>query len=124
MSNVFQMTTNVNGREYKGIKCGTWKALKLAGKMAPVITAAVMGRDITEALAGGDFLEEIAKDLLANISYDGKVIDGDTHFVTHPEDLLPVISWSAKEQVLPYFSAEAIQSISQALGLQAEETAE
>ncbi len=114
---VFEMRSVINGREYAGIKCGTFKALGLAGKMAPVIIAAIGGGDITELLAKGDFLETIASSLLENISCNSKSINGDIHFVEFPEDLLPVIAWSAKEQVLPYFSSEALQSISQALGL-------
>ena len=118
---VFEMRTNVNGREYAGIKCGTFKALGLAGKMAPVIIAAISGSDITKALAEGDLLESIAKSLLENISCNSKKVEADTHFVEFPEDLLPVVAWSAKEQVLPYFSSEALQSISQALGLNSKE---
>ena len=115
--NVFEMRTVINGREYTGIKCGTFKALGLAGKMAPVIITALSGGDITKSLAEGSFLEDIAKSLLQNISCSEKAIDADTHFVSYPDDLLPVVAWSAKEQVLPYFSSEALQSISQALGL-------
>lgn len=118
---VFEMRTIINGREYAGIKCGTFKALGLAGKMAPVIIAVIGGGDITESLAKGDFLESIAASLLENVSCDSKAINGDIHFVEFPEDLLPVIAWSAKEQVLPYFSSEALQSIYQALGLDSKE---
>tara|TARA_Y100001956_G_C4079611_1_gene167798 strand:+ start:412 stop:768 length:357 start_codon:yes stop_codon:yes gene_type:complete len=118
------METVINGRNYVGIKCGTFKALTLAGKMAPVIIAGLSGKDISEALASGTFLEDIAKDLTANISCEAKKIKADEHFVHHPEDLLPVIAWSAKEQVLPYFSAEAVQSISQALVPAMEDQAE
>jgi hypothetical protein len=115
MANKFEMRTTINGREYAGIKCGTFKALKLAGKLAPVITAFFSGGDITQAFADGTVLEDTAKALLENVSCNSKAVDGDTHFVEFPEDLLPVIAWSAKEQVLPYFTSEALQSISQAL---------
>lgn len=123
-NNKFEMRTNINGREYAGIKCGTFKALRLAGKLAPVITSALTGGDIQQSLASGDFLEDIAKALLENVSCNSKKIDGDLHFVDYPEDLLPVIAWSAKEQVLPYFTSEALQSISQALGAEKEEVVE
>ena len=116
-NNVFEMRTVINGREYTGIKCGTFKALGLAGKMAPVIITALSGGDITKSFAEGTFLEDIAKSLLTGLSCTEKLIDADIHFVSYPDDLLPVIAWSAKEQVLPYFSSEALQSISQALGL-------
>lgn len=122
--NVYHMETVINGRKYVGIKCGTFKALTLAGKMAPVIMAAVGGKDITEALQGGEFLETIAKELLSGLSCEEKKINPDDHFVHHPEDLIPAVVWSAKEQVLPYFSAEAIQSISQALIPEMEEVVE
>lgn len=122
--NKFEMRTNINGREYAGIKCGTFKALRLAGKLAPVITSALTGGDIQQSLASGDFLEDIAKALLANVSCNSKKIDGDTHFVEYPEDLLPVIAWSANEQVLPYFTSEALQSISRALGTEKVEVVE
>ncbi len=124
MSNVYLMETTINGRNYTGIKCGTFKALTLAGKMAPVIIAAISGKDLTEAFASGDFLENIAKELLTNISCEGSKINGDEHFMHHPEDLIPVVVWSAQAQVLPYFSAEAIQSISQALIPETQEVAE
>lgn len=116
MSNVFQMSTQINGRNYAGIKCGVYKALGLASTLSPVIIATVSGKDITSAIAG-NLLENTAKSLLEGISCDGKAMNPDTHFVSYPEDLLPVIAWSAKEQVLPYFSAEALQSIFLALGL-------
>jgi len=115
MSNYREMRTAINGRMYAGIKCGTFKALSLAGKLAPVIMAALSGKDISESLQKGDLLEVVAKDLLSNVSCDSKSIEADDHFVQYPQDLLPVISWSASEQVLPYFTAEAVQTISQAL---------
>lgn len=109
--------TEINGRKYELIKFGALKSVGLATKLGKVLAPMLSGGDDTEAasiLIGNlddDFIQKTITDLTSTVTCGGMSIDFDEHFAKHQEDLLPVVAFSLKENVLGFFTANALRSL-------------
>jgi hypothetical protein len=117
MSNHMMTKTNINSRDYTAIKIGAFKSSRIAMKLAKYLAKGVANdaENMAMAILSGvdeDDMMSIMADLCENVSCKGKHIDFDTHFMEFQEDLLPVLVWLLKENIMGFFVQSALEALS------------
>lgn len=116
MSNPFALQTTINGRSYSMIKLGALKSIQIATLLGKTLVASSNGDADNAAMAILTSIDDVAiaktiQDLCGNISMEGKAIDFDMHFSQYQQDLLPVLAWSLKENVMGFFAEDALKAL-------------
>lgn len=123
---------DVNGKEYTIQKMGAIRSLGLATKISKIVEPLVKGGDLeTVNLAsillgamGNPEVPKLIQELTAGkgsdavVYYDGMSVDFDSHYADFPEDLLPVLAQSLKENVMSFFPASALTTLIEILAPQ------
>jgi len=113
----FTAKTEINGRSYAMIRMGAFKSISVATRLGKALANGAAGEADTVAVAILGSLDEemmttTVADLCENISCEGKALEVDTFFMEHQEDLLPILAWSLKENVMGFFTENALKALS------------
>lgn len=109
----------INGSEYAVVKFGALKSIRLASKLSKMLEDKIRTDDLGEAdimktclaLLGDDKFESVVQELCTGLTVNGLSVDFDTYFRDAEKDLLPVVVWTLKGNVLPFFDLNALTTL-------------
>lgn len=114
-----QVNTTINNNEYQMIKFGAKDSLKMATRLAKSMSdnkdsiSNVDMQTVLVSIIANDEFSDLIEKLCVNITFKGLSIDFDSHFTEHPKDLLPVVGWSLKENVMGFFDPTALATLAE-----------
>lgn len=95
---------------------GSKLSLRLASQIADALkgtgdidTSNIQGMVIQ--LIANDKFPDLVERLCDNITFKGLKIDFDNHFSNYRKDLLPCVGMSLKENIVPFFDPQALESL-------------
>ena len=110
------ITQTINGRKYELLSFGSLKSLRLASKIASTLKGSNINQDsgmedLIFHLVGDENFSDLVEQLCEGLTCEGLAINFDNHFAKHKTDLLPCIGMSLKENIVPFFSPEALEQV-------------
>lgn len=121
----------VNGKEYVLNKMGAIQSLTLATKISKIAEPVISGQssedvNIAAILLGAMSNPEVPKIIQeltsgtgnkdnSPVYYDGMAVNFDKHYAEFPDDLLPVLAFSLRENVMSFFPPSALTTLIETL---------
>lgn len=106
-----QAKKKIDGKEYTLIKMGTKASIKMMSRLTKLVDtksdSSGMANMLISLISNPDVLP-IIEDLLSDMTCDHKPIDFDNHFAEYRKDLLPCISFSLSESIVPFFDPDSL----------------
>lgn len=115
-----QSNIEINGNEYQILLFGCKQSIKLAGRISNLIKDGITGEEsniasmLVSAMSHPEMLS-LVEELVSTATFKGTKINFDEHFSKHRKDLLPLVTFSISENILPFFDPAALAEVMERL---------